>query len=461
MPADTQSKYYEARKPEWEKIAAIVAGEEAVREAGEDYLPKLTGQSEREYDAYKARGSFFNATARTLQGLTGAVMRRDPIVKVPEPMEALLDNVTLTGLSFTEAVRLCVSNVINYGYYGILVDMPVGESDRPYMAPYSAFDILNFRTKKVQGEDVLTMLVLAEELVTPVGEDIFETETTEQIRVLILEDGYVVVRLYQKDAKGTWYQVKNSKGEADIYPVARGKRWTEIPFVFFGAVANLPIPPKPPLLDLANLNIKHWQVNVDYYHGLHYCALPTPWAAGWPADSKLYIGPEKAWITEEPNAKAGYLEFTGAGLSAVRSALDKLEGQMAVVGARMLEAQKRMAEAAETWKIRVSEDVANLNTIVGSVEGGFVNVLGYMADWMGVSREGIEAELNRDFVSEKLDPQEIDTLLRALQAGEISQDTFLHNLQMGEILPRGRTIDEEKDLIEAEGRESFTGGEGI
>jgi len=32
----------------------------------EKYLPRLAEQSQADYDAYRARGSFFNATARSL-----------------------------------------------------------------------------------------------------------------------------------------------------------------------------------------------------------------------------------------------------------------------------------------------------------------------------------------------------------------------------------------------------------
>ena len=44
----------------------------------------------------------------------------------------------------------------------------------------------------------------------------------------------------------------------------------------------------------------------------------------------------------------------------------------------------------------------------------------------------------------------IAELVKALQVGAISQDTFLYNLKQGEILPEDTTIEDEKLKIEAD-----------
>ena len=63
-----------------------VAGEDVVKARGETYLPRLTGQEA--YRGYVLRALFFGATGRTLQGLLGAVMRKDPVVTLPAPAGA-------------------------------------------------------------------------------------------------------------------------------------------------------------------------------------------------------------------------------------------------------------------------------------------------------------------------------------------------------------------------------------
>ena len=462
MPVDTKSKQYESREADWDMIGDIMEGETAIKDAGTIYLPKLSGQTTVEYSAYKNRATFFNAYDRTVKGLTGAVMRRDPVVEVPAIVEPLLKNCTLSGLSFNDVTRMVVRDIIAYGYYGILVDMPEEESVRPYMALYSASNILNYRIIKQGDQDKLTLLVLQEEESIPDVGDKFETDTKKQIRVLSLEEGYLVVEVYQlvKEGSDEWGLVQIAPGVTRVEPQIKGNRLDYIPFTFFGAVNNEPEPSKPPLIDLANLNIKHWQVNADYYHGLHWCALPTPYFFGVEDKGKKFtIGPSKAIVSGNPNAKAGILEFSGQGLGSVEKALDRLEDHMAVMGARLLEHKKKGVESAEALQTRSADETATLITIVGSAENGMTNVLVDMSKWMGNEGEEVKLELNKDFISSRLSAQDITTLLGAVQAGKISQDTFLWNLKMGEILPKDRTIDDEKDLIEAEGVEPFTGEE--
>jgi hypothetical protein len=60
-------------------------------------------------------------------------------------------------------------------------------------------------------------------------------------------------------------------------------------------------------------------VSADYEHGCHFTGLPTPWIAGYQAadpekPDTFYIGSTAAWTFGDPNAKCGYLEFSGGGL---------------------------------------------------------------------------------------------------------------------------------------------------
>jgi len=83
------------------------------------------------------------------------------------------------------------------------------------------------------------------------------------------------------------------------------------------------------------------------------------------------------------------------------------------------------------------------------VEEGMIKALNFTAAWLNKAGN-FKVELNRDFISDRLSAQDITALLQAVQAGRISNDTFLYNLRVGEILPPGRTIEDEKKLIQSE-----------
>src|SRR5690606_1322707 len=113
MAVDTAHPDYDRMLSRWEMMRDVSADEEQVKSKGTKYLPKLGGQTDEEYKAYKQRASFFNATARTVDGLSGMVFRKPPIVNVPKSMEAFLGDITMEGVSFQEfAEQLVEENLI-------------------------------------------------------------------------------------------------------------------------------------------------------------------------------------------------------------------------------------------------------------------------------------------------------------------------------------------------------------
>ena len=239
--------------------------------------------------------------------------------------------------------------------------------------------------------------------------------------------------------------------EEELFPTKLGARLDYIPFVFINAEeANTTDIVKPPLSGVVNANLFHYRVAADYAHGLHWTALPTPWVSGaaqLEKDTKLEIGSGVAWLLPEANCRAGYLEFTGQGLQPIADALKESEHIMAAIGARLLEKQRSGVEAAETARIRQSGEMSILGSLVSSVGSGFEIAARFIADWVNYNQDEVIIEMNTDFIKEKMGPQELTALVGAYQAGGISLETFVYNLEAGEMLAPGTTADEEMDRI--------------
>src|SRR3954465_8256604 len=86
---------YDAFQTAWSQARDVLAGEAAIKAAGTRYLRALDNQPEDEYEAYKARALFFNATARTADGFLGLIFRRAPFFKLPDAKSVL-------GTTFTD-----------------------------------------------------------------------------------------------------------------------------------------------------------------------------------------------------------------------------------------------------------------------------------------------------------------------------------------------------------------------
>jgi len=444
MPVNSTSKQVDALSEGWKMIDDLQS-EKLMKNAETYYVPQLTGQSSDEYDAYIKRGSLFGAFVRTVKGLTGAIMRKPPETVAPVKVEQLFSDLTLDGKDFNEVVRKVVTENVKKGYYGILVDSPP-EGGTPKLAMYAANAILQPNVKRIGNEIKLIGLTLQENIDVPKEDDPYETVEVEQVRELkIDEDGFYEQILHVNEG-GNWIA-----GEP-IYPTIFGARLTEIPFVFFGASENSVNPKEGPLLDLGYLNVKHFVITVDYFHALHFCGLPTPWAAGFKLQDgeSLHIGSATAWISDDPQASCGMLQLDGDGVGAIENALDKLEKQMSVVGSRLLDQQRQGVETAEGLLIKQTSDFAILSNIASCIESGMQEVLVWLARWVGASESEIakiKVMLNKDYTTNEIDPQVLTALFVALQSGTISVDSFLFYLKQKEVLPNHRTIEDEKTLI--------------
>jgi len=202
------------------------------------------------------------------------------------------------------------------------------------------------------------------------------------------------------------------------------------------------------------VNLSHYRSSADLEHGRHFTALPTAWVKGAPAGTaELTIGSPVAWLLSEHGA-AGYLEFTGQGLGELRLALVQKEKQMATLGARLLEPLAPVPETATAVRLRHGGDHAALATLALAASQGLTQALRWHGWWRGAPDvEAVGAVLNRDFIEARLSPDEQRALVLTWQSGLISKWSVLHNFKQGELLPPGRTIEQELHLIEADSRD--------
>ncbi len=272
MPANSTHLDYDASLPSWLRARDVIAGEDAVKTGGIKYLPRLDSQTDDEYDGYKSRACFFNATSRTADGFLGLLFRRDPEVKLPDrhagvggALRVFTDDVDLMGTSLFTFCKGVVGEILAVGRCGTLIDWQSDSEARAYIVRYQAEDILNWQTQRINGRNVVTMIALREIVERPDNDDPFAVKITETVRVLKLEvlpDGGTryVVEIWQVLADGHrakspsswignfWSGPKSSQTKTEWtlvesrIPLRLGKPLPLIPFVFHG-------PPRPLVKD--------------------------------------------------------------------------------------------------------------------------------------------------------------------------------------------------------------------
>jgi len=452
-----QHKEYARLLPIWEKCRVTVEGDDSLKAWGKlaTVAPKLSGQTDQEYKAMVGRATLFNASGRTVDGMLGMVMRKSiDTDKMPALMKPILDDLTLAldnKFNLDDFADRALYEDLVIGRVGYLIERPAVNTAgmtqaqvsalnlRPYVAEYRAESIIDWRFDRVNNAAQLTMVRLSERV--EVWTTDVERKEIEQERRLLLIGGAYLQRIYREDGKGALIQ----EGD-DIIPMMNGRPLDFIPFICDFSIT------RPPMLDLVNVNLSHFRTDVDLEHGAHFTAIPTPMFAGFEFEegSAFHLGASGGHSATNPDAKAWFLEFEGKGLDTLKDIKEDKKSQMAVLGARFLDAEKAQAEATDTLRIRKSGETSTLASIVQRRSRSLTRILEIMRDWMGITGD-VTVELNTDFSEASLTPEQMTALFGMLQGGAISQQTFFYNMKYGEMYEPNLTFEEEQGRIETQG----------
>lgn len=464
------------RLPQIYRCRDTILGTDHVKAQGELYLPKLGSQDEGEYDAYRLRANFLGATERTVAVMVGSLMRKPAAVTIPKKLEYLEEDVTGHGESLEDFIRQLSHTLMGTGRVAIVLDRITASApdNKIYFKYFPSDQITDWDIDESPGKPrKLVRVVIEEYYMVREG---YRKELRVRYREYILRKGQngkeicTVTFHEQKDKSNVglkkmtdFRHIQFKKGKTIVLK-NKGKPLDFIPvtFVSSGQEDNYE-PGKPPVLDVADINLSHYRTSADLEHGRHWTALPTPYFTGISEESDIVIGSGKAMIMADPQSKAGFLEFSGAGLKSLETARKEKEDQMAFLGARMLTDKSNGSENAEVTRINHSGEIAVLTDLARGLSRALTKAFKYSARWENESEDDVHILLNTDYINTAMSSADLQSLTSAYQAGALSLDAYLARLQRGEILPEDADLEEEKEKIEqqkADNAMNELGGEG-
>jgi hypothetical protein len=432
-PSQT-SAAYEQMRPAWSKIETLLQGTEAMRGAGQEYLPKHEEESDVAYSERLARNYLLNMIAWTLDGWVGKPFS-DPIGRgddVPDVVKGWLDNIDLQGNNIDVFMRNWFKDGLAKCFSHVLVEFPRpqaredgqprtladdrNEGLRPYLVHIRPENLIFAFATVVQGREVLTHVRIRETLVDLVD---FNEVVTERIKVI--EPG--IVKIYE------YREVKIARGGkkkqwvvVDEYPYSLNF----IPLVTFYADRQSLMVGKPPLEDLADLNIAHWQSRSDQVAVLTVARFPILGVSGAMTDDKLTVGPNQWLHCPDPAGRFYYVEHTGKAIQAGRQDLQDLEETMSAYGATFL--RKRPGGASATAAaLDTAEVTSPLQDMALRFQAALQQAMDYMGKWANLKDVG-KFTINLDFGFDDGDTKMMAELRGARENGDLSRPRYLKEL---------------------------------
>ena len=433
----------------WEIMKAVTYGTEYLRENSEAFLPL---EPREDYDAYLSRVNrsvFSPYTQRLVRAATGLILRK-PITVIGDPYwtDVFVKDVDGCGSDLDEYARRLLICALTYGHSNTLVDFPAptgarslaeerNQNRRPYWIEVDPANIYGWRLDREVNYGKLIQVRIAEQAVVPEGD--FGEKVFDQIRVI--EPGQYKIFRKKETTKDMYTQDESFAGNFDSpanekdYELVESGEFSlgEIPLVTVYAGKTDTMTSKPPLLDIAYLNLAHFQRQADLIHSLHVASQPLLVMEGWDDQTKdMAISVNYAMATQ-PGNKVYYVEPAASAFEAQAAEIQELQLQMATLGISTLSQQKFVAESADARRLDRVDTNSMLSMVSLDLEQKVQKAFNLSADYLGL--EPPEIKISRDFDIERLIGQDITALTSLFDQNIIDREEFRDMLVQGEVLP--------------------------
>jgi hypothetical protein len=444
-----RTQLVQSMEPAWDPIDVCNGGTAELRARSKDFIP----QEPREDDAaYNRR--IFHATlppflTRLASQAAGVILRKGIDIQGDDYWTTWSQDVTGDGTTLNEYARRQLITAILYGHSSSIVDFSASATPRnlaeeralarkPYLVPVHPRQILGWRTSNDSWSSELSQVRIRETIVLPAGR--YGEELTDQIRVL--EPGrYELWRPntprtnlpvgVQLPGPTAWEIYEQGTTTLDTIPLVT---------VYSSRLGNLLS--KPPLLEVAQLNIAYAQRFCDFHHSIHVGASPILVLRGFDPDSDSPIGLSvNSALLLPPDGGAEYVEPTSDAFDAQLKCLAALEDQISRLGINTLTQQNVTNAAAESKRMDRIDSDSIMAVIAGDLERSIAEIFEIAASYIGIEPPVIS--IPRDYENRLLDGNQITAYLQLFMQNAISQKTLLTILQQGEVLPTTLDLDAE------------------
>ena len=426
---------------------ALSGGTATMRAKGDDYLPQEMAESNKAYAIRLKRSFLFNGYGKTVRDMVGKVLGKplifgdDTPPEIADPITGWHLNIDLAGRDINSFARDVFTDAFD-GVSYILCDMDaaidgavtrrdeITMGRRPWLVHIKAAQVLGWRSEAINGVQTLTQFRFMEDASEPDGE--FADQTVKQVRVFTKAGGTVAFQLFRQAKTTTGEWLLYQEGTTSLSAIAVVPVYTNRTGFFTGL---------PPLADLAEVNLAHWQSQSDQRNILHVARVPILFGTGFPdGGDPIEIGAARLIKVSDPTASLAYVEHSGAAIGAGREDLKDLEFQMQVQGLELL-TPKPGGQSATGAAIDQARMNAPLAVMASGLEDALENALQFMADYANLPTGG-SVEINKDF-NTGLSAADANTIIAMRAASVISNATVIREMQRRQILRDDLDPDEE------------------
>lgn len=412
-------------------------------EPGEEYLKRLSR-------SYFER--FFRNAIENFSGFLSSFVLDDDVDK---SIIESLDDIDLLGNNLEVVLKNADIKALRDEHCFILVEFPKQNpniltaydetviGNRPYLVVIDCRNIINWKL----SEDKKTIKKLTIKEVTTVDDGLYGEKEINRYRVL--EPGFYQVYEIHGDS-GKEYSILVDEGETSLnfIPI--------VPYSLFNNDGNI-FQGEPPLYDLAELNLKHYQKTSEKDEVMHRCNLPVLVINELQKTRKrdeeplptISLGPNTClW-----NVDAKFVEPSGSALIQTQADIERLEKTMLERTLSFLSGNQIARTATEVIAFSTPIE-SNLAAMARAKQSAVELIFQYWASYYKKDYGG-SIRVDEKILKAPMDNQMFTIIDKIFENGSITKKTYLNILQRGKILPSDLNIEEELEELEEEKTESL------
>lgn len=471
---DTPSSDYMTMKPYWDMVETIMGGADAMREAGQAYLPKFTNETIGDYEYRRENAKFTNIFADIVSNLAAKPFAEPVTLKedtVDERLMALAEDIDGRGNNLhvfaSEVFHAGIASAVDW----ILVDFTKAKAGatladerrsgaRPYCVRIPAKSMIAVYSATIDGREQFTHVRFEQ---TMKARDGFSEVCVGRIRVFdrapIYDEagnitGYAppTFEVWEQRTtgrwKGTWAMVDQGQMTIDEIPIRpfltgrrRGSSWTFI----------------PPMRDAAHLQIEHYQQETGLKSIKELTAFPMLAGNGVQPPMQgdqvvpVPVGP-KTTLYAPPTGETGqhgewaFVEPSATSLEFLARDVERTEKQLRELGRQPL-------IASQMTVVQAGMNAQKANSAIQAWALGLKDTLeacfGLMAKWLKSDLKPVVTVFT-DFALETGDDKGPDFLLKMRESGDLSRRTLWSEGKRRNILSADFDPDAEEAALEEE-----------
>jgi Domain of unknown function (DUF4055) len=422
---------------------SLMQGTRGMKAAGEKFLIRNPMETQEAYDKRLEQSTLLNAFRKTCSFLAGQVFQSDVIFAdtVPAEVVTISTDIDGKGNSIHVFAKRIFMNGLGKGVAHILIDTPTTNGQtltqedeaalgiRAYFSEINPEDIIGYRFKDGKLEHIRIKEVVR----IPEGE--FGEKLVNQVRVY-------------RDT-GEWQKWQEGEDKAYTIVASGTLSYKGIPLVSFipGEEWNV-VSGESPLMDLAELNLRHWRSNSDQSNILHIARVPILFGRAVNL-ANIVVGPSVMITSDEEGAELKFVEITGNSIKAGADDLLAIEQKMALYGLQQLIPRTGNQTATEK-AITSGESQSSLGTWAVEFESALQLAFEIAAEFKAEVFPENGVKVNKEYNFGIANDPELAMLLKANDQGVLSDEACFTEFKRRGIVNEHLTWEEVVEQLTSE-----------